>query len=133
MKVLVACEFSGTVRDAFNARGHDAWSCDLLESERGGKHVHGDVIDLLKDGWDFMQRYSLAADAVTITARPVANPDGTLYMAAEVDARIAELEKVIRAIANMDQADLSIADKYESCLYAARSVVLSLAPPTSPP
>jgi hypothetical protein len=43
MKVLVACEFSGIVRDAFAARGHDAWSCDLLPSERPGKHYIGDI------------------------------------------------------------------------------------------
>lgn len=48
------------------------------------------------------------------------------YRCEEVDARIAELVKVLREIANMDQADLSIKDKYESCLYAARSAVLSL-------
>lgn len=39
MKVLVACEFSGTVRDAFTAKGHDAWSCDLLPSETLGQHI----------------------------------------------------------------------------------------------
>ena len=54
MKVLVACEFSGTVRDAFAARGHDAMSCDLRPSERPGKHYQGDVRDLLGGGWDLM-------------------------------------------------------------------------------
>lgn len=54
MRVLVACEFSGIVRDAFAARGHDAWSCDLLESERPGQHVRGDVLGVLGDGWDLM-------------------------------------------------------------------------------
>lgn len=54
MRVLVACEFSGVVRDAFAGFGHDAWSCDLLESERHGKHVQGDVQPLLRDGWDLM-------------------------------------------------------------------------------
>ena len=55
MKVLVACEFSGIVRDAFAARGHDAWSCDLLESERScGNHVVGDVLDVVWRGWDLM-------------------------------------------------------------------------------
>lgn len=44
MRVLVACEFSGIVRDAFRARGHDAWSCDLLESERPGFHMKDDAI-----------------------------------------------------------------------------------------
>lgn len=46
MRVLVACEFSGIVRDAFLARGHDAISCDLLPSERPGPHIRGDVLDL---------------------------------------------------------------------------------------
>lgn len=54
MKVLVACEFSGIVRDAFIARGHDAMSCDLLPTERPGPHYQGDVRNILNDGWDLM-------------------------------------------------------------------------------
>lgn len=54
MKVLVACEFSGVVRRAFRARGHDAWSCDLLEAEDGGEHLHGDVLDYLDWDWDLL-------------------------------------------------------------------------------
>lgn len=54
MRVLVACEFSGAVRDAFIARGHDAVSCDLLPTEAPGPHVQGDVRELLDDGWDLM-------------------------------------------------------------------------------
>lgn len=55
IKVLVACEFSGTVRDAFLARGHDAWSCDLLPDERGSnRHIRGDVRGILNDGWDML-------------------------------------------------------------------------------
>jgi site-specific DNA-cytosine methylase len=54
MKVLVACEFSGTVRDAFKARGHDAWSCDLLPTEKPGNHIQGDVLEVLNEGWDLM-------------------------------------------------------------------------------
>ena len=54
MRVLVACEFSGTVRDAFIARGHDAVSCDLLPTEAPGPHIRGDVLDVLDDGWDLM-------------------------------------------------------------------------------
>jgi hypothetical protein len=50
---LIACEFSGTVRRAFTARGHDAWSCDLLPAEDGSnRHIVGDARDLLNDGWD---------------------------------------------------------------------------------
>lgn len=54
MKVLVACEFSGTVRTAFEQAGHDAVSCDLLPSEIPGQHYQGDVRDILHDGWDMM-------------------------------------------------------------------------------
>jgi len=53
-KVLIACEFSGVVRRAFRARGHDAWSCDLLPAEDGGEHIDGDVTGVLGDGWDMM-------------------------------------------------------------------------------
>lgn len=52
--MLVACEFSGIVRDAFVARGHDAWSCDLLPTERPGNHIQGDVLPLLKEPWDLV-------------------------------------------------------------------------------
>ena len=54
MRVLIACEFSGIVRDAFIARGHEAVSCDLLPSERPGPHIQGDVLEHLNDGWDLM-------------------------------------------------------------------------------
>lgn len=54
MKVLVACEFSGVVRDAFLAHGHDAVSCDLLPTERPGPHIEGDVLPHLSDGWDLL-------------------------------------------------------------------------------
>ena len=54
-RVLVACEFSGIVRDAFRALGHDATSCDLLPSERvSPRHYQGNVLDILGDGWDLM-------------------------------------------------------------------------------
>lgn len=55
MRVLVACEFSGIVREAFLARGHDAWSCDLLPAEgQTNRHIVGDARDLLGDGWDLL-------------------------------------------------------------------------------
>lgn len=54
MKVLVACEYSGRVRDAFIRRGHDAVSCDLLPTEQPGPHIQGDVRDVIGDGWDMM-------------------------------------------------------------------------------
>lgn len=54
MKVLVACEYSGRVRDAFLARGHDAMSCDLLATESEGPHYKGDVMEIIGDGWDLL-------------------------------------------------------------------------------
>lgn len=54
MKVLVACECSGIVRDAFIAKGHDAMSCDLLPSDRLGPHYQGNVTDILYGPWDLV-------------------------------------------------------------------------------
>lgn len=54
-RILVACEFSGTVRRAFTSRGYDAWSCDLLPAEDGSnRHYRCDVRDILDDGWDML-------------------------------------------------------------------------------
>jgi len=63
MKVLVACEFSGRVRDAFIKRGHDAISCDILPTEAQGPHYQGDVFDIIHDGFDLMGIYS---DIITL-------------------------------------------------------------------
>ena len=55
MRILIACEYSGRVRDAFRAKGHDAWSCDLRKGEGDTTwHIQGDVLDILNDGWDMM-------------------------------------------------------------------------------
>lgn len=54
MKVLVACEFSGRVREAFKKLGHDAWSADLLDTEIEGNHYKGNVLDILYSGWDLL-------------------------------------------------------------------------------
>ena len=54
MKILVACESSGTVRDAFIRAGHDAMSCDMLPTERPGPHYQGDVLDVLYERWDML-------------------------------------------------------------------------------
>jgi len=54
MRVLIACEHSGIVREAFRKAGHEAWSCDLLEPEIKGNHYQGNVEDILYDGWDLM-------------------------------------------------------------------------------
>ena len=54
MKILVACEFSGIVREAFKKRGHNVWSCDLLPTEIPGNHIQGNVLGILDEGWDLM-------------------------------------------------------------------------------
>jgi hypothetical protein len=59
VKILVACEYSGIVRDAFSRAGHDSWSCDLLPTEseltiREGKHIQGDVLNHLDKGWELL-------------------------------------------------------------------------------
>jgi len=54
MKILVACEFSGTVREAFAKLGHDAWSCDLEPTSLPGNHYQGDMFDIVNDGWDLI-------------------------------------------------------------------------------
>lgn len=54
MKILVACEYSGRVRDSFARLGHDAMSCDFEPTESPGKHYQGNVLDILYDGWDLM-------------------------------------------------------------------------------
>lgn len=54
MKILIACEYSGTVREAFSKLGHDAWSCDILETEIPGNHLQCDVREILGNGWDMM-------------------------------------------------------------------------------
>jgi hypothetical protein len=54
MKVLVACEFSGTVRDAFIKAGHEAVSCDIEPTDMPGPHYQGDMFDIINDGWDMM-------------------------------------------------------------------------------
>jgi len=53
-RILIACEFSGVVREAFKVLGFDAWSCDLLPSEIEGQHIQGDVLEQLDKGWDLM-------------------------------------------------------------------------------
>jgi hypothetical protein len=54
MKILIACEFSGIVREAFKKRGHNVWSCDLIDTEIPGQHIIGNVLDILDAGWDMM-------------------------------------------------------------------------------
>ena len=85
MRILVACEFSGIVRDAFAARGHDAWSCDVLPTERPGKHIQGDVLRELADGWDLMIAHPPCTHLAVSGARhfPAKRADGRQQRAAD--------------------------------------------------
>ena len=64
LKILVACEYSGTVRDAFLAKGHDAMSCDILDTESPGPHYKGNVFDILNDGWDMLIAFPPCTSAI---------------------------------------------------------------------
>lgn len=78
MRVLVACEYSGTVRDAFIAAGHDAMSCDLLPTDKPGPHYCGDVRDVIGQGWDLMVCHPpctyLSVSGMHWTARGLRDP-----------------------------------------------------------
>jgi hypothetical protein len=78
MKVLVACEYSGRVRDAFTALGHDATSCDLLPSDTSGNHYRGDVRNIILDGWDLMIAHPPCTDLASSGAQywPAKRADG---------------------------------------------------------
>jgi hypothetical protein len=69
VRVLVACEFSGVVRDAFKARGHDAWSCDLLPSESPGNHFVCDVSSVIGRDWDLLVAHPPCTDVAVSGAR----------------------------------------------------------------
>ena len=69
MNVLIACEFSGVVRDAFSRRGHNAVSCDLLPTESEGSHYTGDVLTILDKNWDLMIAHPPCTHLATSGAR----------------------------------------------------------------
>jgi len=81
MRLLVACEYSGTVRDAFIRAGHDAMSCDLLPTDALGPHYQGDVFDIIGDGWDMMIAHPpctyLSVSGMHWTARGLRDPQLT--------------------------------------------------------
>ena len=69
LKLLVACEFSGIVRNAFAARDWDAWSCDILPTERPGQHHQGDVLEIVNDDWDLLIAHPPCTDLAVSGAR----------------------------------------------------------------
>jgi hypothetical protein len=77
MKVLIACEYSGAVRDAFIKQGHDAMSCDLLPTDVPGPHYQGSVTDILNDGWDLMIAHPPCTYLAVSGNRWLYNKDGS--------------------------------------------------------
>lgn len=90
MRVLVACEFSGIVRDAFLALGHDATSCDLLPAEREGPHIQGDVLAVLGAGWDLLVAHPPCTHLAVSGAR--------YFAAKRADGRQQEALDFVRAL-----------------------------------
>lgn len=79
MKVLVACEYSGRVRDAFIAKGHDAMSCDLLPTDAPGPHYQGNVSDIINKGWDLMIAHPPCTYLTCSAERAYNDPDFDKY------------------------------------------------------
>jgi hypothetical protein len=99
LKVLVACEYSGRVRDAFIARGHTAMSCDLLPTDAPGPHYQGDVFDIIDQGWDLMIAHPpctyLSVSGMHWTTRGLRDPklteDALNFVRCLMDAPIAKI------------------------------------------
>jgi hypothetical protein len=99
LKVLVACEYSGRVRDAFIAQGHDAMSCDLLPTDVAGPHYQGDIFDVINDGWDLMIAHPpctyLSVSGMHWTTRGLRDPqlteDALNFVQRLMDAPIAKI------------------------------------------
>jgi len=115
MKVLVACEYSGTVRDAFIARGHDAWSCDLLPTESDGPHykenIFGPSSEVLNMGWDLVIAHP-PCTYLTVSANKwlkdqPPRKSGTLVGAERREAREDAIEFFMR-FANLPYAKIAI-------------------------
>lgn len=102
MKILVACEYSGTVRDAFIARGFDAVSCDLLATDKPGPHYQGDVFDIIGDGFDMMIAHPPCTHLAVSGARHFAakRADGRQQEAIDFFLRLANADIRFKCIEN---------------------------------
>lgn len=144
MKVLVACEYSGTVRDAFMRAGHNALSCDLLPTDAPGPHYQGDVMDIIADGWDLMVAHPpctyLSVSGMHWTKRGLRSPQLTedalnfvrLLMTAPI-ARIA-IENPVSVISSRIRKPDQIINPYQFGHDASKKTCLWLKnlPPLQP-
>lgn len=99
MRVLVACECSGTVRDAFKARGHDAWSCDIQPSTTPGQHIQGDVLRVIEDNWDLIIAHPPCTYLTVANNGPMAN-GCSLYTAEQAKVYRADAVAFFLRVAN---------------------------------
>jgi hypothetical protein len=123
MRVLVACESSGTVRDAFKALGYHAMSCDLLPTEIEGNHYQGDIFDILGDGWDLLIAHPpctyLCSSGIHWTTRGLRDPqlteDALLFVQRLMDAPIQRIaiENPVGAISTRIRKPEQIIQPYQ--------------------
>lgn len=144
MKVLVACEYSGRVRDAFMARGHEAMSCDLLPTDAPGPHYQGDVMDIIGDGWDLMVAHPpctyLSVSGMHWTRRGLRDPqlteDALAFVRALMDAPIPKIaiENPISVISSRIRKPDQIVNPYQFGHDASKKTCLWLKglPPLRP-
>jgi len=119
MKILVACEYSGTVRDAFALRGHDAWSCDLRPTESRmtaleAKHIQGDVLEVINEGWDLMVGHP-PCDKISFAGTQVWNKHGRVFErleALEFFAKLWEAPIPLIALENPKSCASPVVAKY---------------------
>lgn len=102
MRILVACEYSGRVRDAFIAKGHDAISCDILPTDNKGPHYQGDVFDIIDDGFDMMIAHPPCTHLAVSGARHFAEKraDGRQQAAIDFFMTLANCSIPLKAIEN---------------------------------
>ena len=102
MRVLVACEFSGTVRDAFAKLGHDAWSCDLEPTETIGNHYQGNMFDIVNDGWDLIIAHPPCTHLAVSGARHFAKKraDGRQQQGIDFFMQVANINVPMLAVEN---------------------------------
>jgi len=123
MRVLIACEYSGRVRDAFLAAGHDALSCDILPTDVSGPHYQGDVRDIINDGWDLMVAHPpctyLSVSGMHWTTRGLRDPqlteDALDFVRLLLDAPIERiaLENPVSVISSRIRKPDQIVNPYE--------------------
>lgn len=101
MKVLIACEFSGIVREAFRKHGHDAWSCDLLPTEQEGPHIKDDILKHLNKNWDLMISHP-PCTFLTVTGNKWFKPE----YAERFPNRKKDREEAIKFFLTLAQADI---------------------------